>query len=117
MHKIILVGTLGRVARTQESAVNHSGPEASVPDQVNTRATGCSCAEATSNSAAMADASADAKAFATLQARFALHGWQLDPDPGIDGRRRYIVTRWGHMRVLNSIDDVRALQVQIRGAQ
>lgn len=117
MHKIILVGTLGRLARTQESAVYDSEVEASVQDRVGTRAPDRSCASVVFDSAAMAVASTDAKAFATLQAHFALYWWKLDLDPRIDGCTTYLISRLGHStRVLNSFSAVSEALLQIGGA-
>lgn len=60
----------------------------------------------------------NAKVVASLRAGFALCGWQLEPDPRIDGSTAYLVSRWGcRMRALTNIDDVRALLAQIGGAQ
>lgn len=112
--KIILVGTLGRDAEKNASA--HFWTEAKVTDQVVPHAPQRASTSIRFNSAANSLLFSDVKAFATLQASFALCGWQLEPAPRIDGSTTYLVSRWDHMRILKDLDQVRALLAEIGGA-
>ena len=46
------------------------------------------------------------KAWATLQARAALAGWQLWRSDAADGPQRFFAGRWGMVRVLGDLDEV-----------
>ena len=113
MHQIVLIGNLGRL---EKNASDHFWTEANVTDQVNSHAPQHADVSVLINGAPNSSAFPDPKNISTLQARFALHGWQLDLDPGIDGRMRYIATRWGcRTRILHDLEEVRSLLAQIGG--
>jgi hypothetical protein len=50
-----------------------------------------------------------AKALATLQARAAMAGVQVDPIEADDGRHVFIVSRWNLTRQCDALDDLRGL--------
>ncbi len=61
-------------------------------------------------------ASVDEKEFSNLRAQLALRGHGLHrTDPG-DGPVSYYSERWGLVRYLHTLDDVRAFLAQIGGA-
>jgi hypothetical protein len=55
------------------------------------------------------------KAFKSLQAAFALAGHTLARTEAKDGAVTYYATRWGHVRHLPTLDDVKAFVYQIGG--
>jgi hypothetical protein len=116
MHQIVLIGNLGRL---EKNAPAHFWTEAKVTDQVKSHAPQHADASVFIDGAATSYAFPDPKKnVSTLQARFALQGWQLDPDPGVNGRMRYIATRWGRStRILHDLEEVRSLLAQIGGEQ
>ena len=54
----------------------------------------------------------DIKLFKSLQARFAMKGWALDPLHG----DKLLLQRWGMTRVLQDLDEAQRVLVQIGGA-
>jgi hypothetical protein len=58
----------------------------------------------------------ECKAFATLQAEFALLGHSLFRNTPTDRPGWFTVTRWGMARDLRSLDDVRGFLRQIGGS-
>jgi hypothetical protein len=62
-----------------------------------------------------ATAERDHKAFATLAEQLALHGHALTRSNPSDGPVTYYATRWGHVRHLPTLDDVKAFVRQIGG--
>lgn len=111
--KVILIGALGGAQACKKNAATPYGAAANVTMDQRTlqRANDSISADNAENFPLFSDV----KAFATLQASFALCGWQLEPDPRIDGSTAYLVSRWGRMRVLNDLDQVRALLAEIGG--
>lgn len=60
---------------------------------------------------------ADRKEFATLQAQFALRGYALSRAHRVPGGRiAYTVARWGQVRALGHLDEVRAFLAQATAA-
>jgi hypothetical protein len=55
------------------------------------------------------------KAFATLQAEFALMGHQLHTATPTNGPQAYYATRWGMVRWFPGLDDAEAFLRQIGG--
>ena len=54
--------------------------------------------------------------FATLRARFALHGHTLHRTSPDDGPVSYLAERWGLVRYLHTLDDAQRFLAQIGGA-
>jgi hypothetical protein len=59
----------------------------------------------------------DAKAFATLQARFAIVGHTLYRAVNADGTILYLAGKWGYFRELGTLEAVAAFLVTIGGAK
>ena len=60
----------------------------------------------------------EAKALATLQAQFALHGWELvRGDPEVRGQAPYFVVRHRHMQALADLDEARAVLEKLSEAE
>jgi hypothetical protein len=55
------------------------------------------------------------KAFKTMAATLVLQGHALTRGNPSDGHVTYCVTRWGHVRHLPTLDDVKAFVYQIGG--
>ena len=114
MHQIVLIGNLGRL---EKNAPALFWTEANVTDQVNSHAPKHADASVLIDRTANSGAFPEPKHFSTLQARFALLGWQLEPDPRIDGSTAFLVTRWGHRtRIAHDLHGAQALLAQIGGA-
>jgi hypothetical protein len=60
---------------------------------------------------------ADAKAFATLQARFAIAGHTLYRTVNPDGTILYLAGKWGYFRELKNLEAVAAFLALIGGVQ
>ena len=56
-----------------------------------------------------------AKAFATWQAKFAMHGHTLYRPASADGAIRYLAARWGMIRELPTLDAIAKFYAQIGG--
>jgi hypothetical protein len=59
----------------------------------------------------------DAKAFSTLQARFAIAGHSLYRTAAPDGSIAYLATRWGMIRELAPLEDAERFLAQIGGSK
>ena len=59
-----------------------------------------------------ATSGAENKAFQTLRARLALAGHALSRTDASDGTRTYFVSRWGMVRELRTLDDVKRFAEQ-----
>lgn len=101
MSRVMIVGTIGR--DTQKNAPAHFRTEANVTDQhASQRADDSVSLDGAADSLAFPDA----EAFVRLQARFAMHGWELEPDPRLDGSIAYIAANLGRFRGLKSLGEV-----------
>jgi hypothetical protein len=71
----------------------------------------------TTNTEILSDTHSDDKKFSAILARFATLGHNLQViRSSVDGKRRYIVSRWSHTRVFDDIADLEKFLVQIGGA-
>ncbi|MBC7601416.1 MAG: hypothetical protein H7255_01995 [Ramlibacter sp.] len=60
---------------------------------------------------------AELKTFANLAARFALAGFSLNRTTAGDGSVPFVVSRWGFLRPMHSLEEAQQFLKQIQGAK